>query len=200
MSSRGGRVVRGLAAAGFATFVASLFHVAGGGLPPSALALTLSLTFSGLACIALTGKRSSWWRLIRMVGVSQLFFHVLFSMSPSGRFAGAVAHVHPGSHLALVAGRTVMRMAPDGPAMWVSHLLAALVTIAAMRYGERTVRAVCAFTAFQLRRVFSGAILGPVRVAIRAPRIETVPATVPLRALLLGRLRHRGPPAMVSPA
>src|SRR3954469_11517812 len=64
MSSRGARVARGLAAAGFATYIAALFHVAGGGLPPSMLALTLSLTFSGLACIALAGRRSSWWRLV----------------------------------------------------------------------------------------------------------------------------------------
>lgn len=201
MSSRGGRVARGLAAASFATFVAALFHVAGGGAPPSALALTLSLTFSGLACIALAGKKTSWWRLAGSVGISQFSFHALFSLSPSGSFVGATEHVHAGSHLTLVPGRdsSAMTMSHDGAVMWVSHVGAALVTIAAIRYGERCFRAVCEFTAFQIRLLFSGAIVGPVRVELRRARIETSPVTVPAPAVLLGQLRHRGPPAMVCP-
>ena len=55
MSSRGARVVRGFVAAGVATLVAALFHMAGGGQAPSALALTLSLVFSSLSSIALVG-------------------------------------------------------------------------------------------------------------------------------------------------
>src|SRR3954469_12729041 len=116
MSSRGVRVARGLAAAGFATFVAALFHVAGGGLPPSALAVTVSLTFSGLACIALAGKHSSWWRLIASVAVSQFLFHALFVLSPSGHFAGAAGHLHADAHLTLVPG-PAMPMSPDGAGM-----------------------------------------------------------------------------------
>lgn len=201
MSSRGARVARGLAAAGFATYIAALFHVAGGGLPPSMLALTLSLTFSGLACIALAGRRSSWWRLVLSVGISQFLFHALFSLSPSGGFAGAGEHMHPGTQIVLVPGpASTMPMGLEGQAMWSSHIVAALVTIAAVRYGERSFRAVCEFTAFQLRLLFSGAALGPVRVGVHSPRIETVPTTLPIPALLLGRLRHRGPPMMVSPA
>lgn len=199
MSSRGVRVARGLAAAGFATFVAALFHVAGGGLPPSALAVTLSLTFSGLACVALAGKRSSWWRLIASVGISQFLFHALFALSPSGHFAGPAGHLHAGSHLTMVPG-PAMPMSPDGAGMSVSHVAAALLTIAAIRYGERSVRAVCEFTAFQLRRLFSGAPIDPVRVLSRRARIDTVPVSLPAPAVLLGLLRHRGPPAVGSPA
>ena len=199
MSSRGVRVARGLAAAGFATFVAALFHVAGGGLPPSALAVTVSLTFSGLACIALAGKHSSWWRLISSVVISQFLFHALFVLSPSGHFAGPAGHLHAGAQLTLVPG-PAMPMSPDGAGMWGSHVVAASLTIAAIRYGERSFRAVCEFTAFRLRHLFSGARIGPVRVLSRRSRIDTVPVTLPAPAVLLGRLRHRGPPALGSPA
>ncbi|WP_226658079.1 hypothetical protein [Leifsonia sp. LS1] len=203
MSSRGVRVVRGLVAAGIATFVAALFHVAGGGLPPSALALTLSLTFSGLACIALAGKRAAWWRLVGSVAVSQFLFHALFSMSPAGQFAGATEHVHAGSHLVLVPAAettSAMPMNHDGTAsMWISHVVAALLTVAFLRYGERAFQSACQFTAFQLRRLFTAAMPGPVDVLVRRGRVESLPVTLPNPAVLIGQLRHRGPPVMGYP-
>ena len=108
MSSRGARVVRGFAAASVATLVAALFHVAGGGLAPSALALTLSLVFSSLGSIALVGKRVAAWRLTLSVLVSQFLFHALFTLSPSATFSGMPAdgHLHAGMHLTLVPGST----------------------------------------------------------------------------------------------
>ncbi|HEV7183028.1 MAG TPA: hypothetical protein VGN33_00930, partial [Leifsonia sp.] len=203
MSSRSVRVTRGLVAAGIATFVAALFHVAGGGLPPSVLAVTLSLTFSGLACIALAGKRAAWWRLGASVMVSQFLFHALFTLSPLGHFAGATGHVHAGSHLVLVPGgsesSSSMVLSPDTVGMWVSHVVAALVTIVFLRYGERAFWAVCEFTVFQLRRFFGAAIAAPVDVVLRRGRVESTPVTLPNPAVLLGQLRHRGPPVVVCP-
>jgi hypothetical protein len=195
-------VARGLIAAGFATFVAALFHVAGGGLPPSAVALTLSLVFSGLGCIVLAGKRSALWRSASSVALSQFLFHALFSLSPSAHFAGATGHLHPGSHLTMVtdgsAASPMSAMSLSGSWMWLAHAAAALLTLAALRYGERVFVAVSEFTAFSLRRLLTAVAV--VDVPVAQARVETVPVILPDRTVVLGRLRHRGPPALMGPA
>ncbi|SEA91777.1 hypothetical protein [Leifsonia sp. 21MFCrub1.1] len=205
MSTRSARVARGLIAAGFATFVAALFHVAGGGLPPSAVALTLSLVFSGLGCIVLAGKRSALWRSASSVALSQFLFHALFSLSPSAHFAGATGHLHPGSHLTMVTdGAVPMPSAPmaamslGAPWMWLAHAGAAALTVLALRYGERVFTAVSEFTAFSLRRLL--VVAAVVDVPVPPMRVETVPVVLPARTVVLGRLRHRGPPALMGPA
>jgi len=202
MSTRSARVARGLIAAGFATFVAALFHVAGGGLPPSAVALTLSLVFSGLGCIVLAGKRSSLWRSASSVALSQFLFHALFSLSPSAHFAGATGHLHPGSHLTMVtdgaAATPMSGMSISGSWMWLAHAAAALLTLAALSYGERVFVAVSEFTAFSLRRLLTAVAV--VDVPVAQARVETVPVILPDRTVVLGRLRHRGPPALMGPA
>ncbi|MFF9562945.1 hypothetical protein ACF1AJ_06330 [Leifsonia sp. NPDC014704] len=202
MSTRSARVARGLIAAGFATFVAALFHVAGGGLPPSAVALTLSLVFSGLGCIVLAGKRSTLWRSASSVALSQFLFHALFSLSPSAHFAGATGHLHPGSHLTMVTDGTaatpMSSMSLSGSWMWLAHAAAALLTLAALRYGERVFVAVSEFTAFSLRRLLTAVAV--VDVPVVQARVETVPVILPDRTVVLGRLRHRGPPALMCPA
>lgn len=203
MSSRAARVARGLVVAGFATFVAALFHVAGGGAPPSALALTLSLMFSGLGCIALAGKRSRLWRSAVSVSLSQFLFHGLFMLSPSGHFAGRSGHVHAGTHLVLVpVSPEPMSAGTDhsGAAMWLSHLVAGLVTLVALRYGERTLRAVCGIAALPLRRLMRLVALGSPSTPVRRVRVETVPSLLPSRVVLLGGFRHRGPPSVMRPA
>lgn len=78
MTTRWTRFARGWITAGFATFVAAFLHVASSGHAPSSLALALSLAFSGMICIALTGKRLALWRRSVSVAVSQFLFHALF--------------------------------------------------------------------------------------------------------------------------
>ena len=201
MATRWARVVRGLLAATFATFVAALFHVAGGGAPPSALALTLSLTFSGLAALALTGRRASLWRLTASVVVSQTVFHALFSLgSGATRFVSAdgMAHLHAGSHLVAMAGQHMSgsSIIPDSPAMWLSHASAALVTIVALRFGEQAFWGLFETARIRLGRVVRRAAVQAVPVA--APSSVHGDSDVPVLrdlGILIGRMRHRGPPA-----
>ncbi|WP_348789236.1 hypothetical protein [Leifsonia sp. NPDC080035] len=206
MSSRGVRVVRGFAAAGTATFVAALFHMAGGGDAPSAVAVTLSLVFSTLASIALAGKRLALWRLTASVAISQFLFHALFSLSPSASFSGVPAggHLHAGMHLTLIPGAATgpeASLITGDAAMWASHLGAALLTIAALRHGERAFWAACHFAFFRLRRFVDRvtAVLASPAGLRRAP-IETAPATLPALDVVLGGMRHRGPPMGTVPA
>ncbi|MEY9852183.1 hypothetical protein ABH923_001861 [Leifsonia sp. EB41] len=210
MSSRGTRVVRGFAAAGVATLVAALFHMAGGGQAPSAVALTLSLVFSSLASIVLVGRRVALWRVTLSVAVSQFLFHALFTLSPSASFSGMPmgGHLHAGMHLTLVSGAGVAPAAVTaGPTflgedvwMWLAHAAAAALTIAVLLRGERALLAVARFTFFRLRRfVDRVAAVTPTLGTVSTP-IDTVPATLHGVEALIGALRHRGPPRAVVPA
>ncbi|GAA4139928.1 hypothetical protein [Leifsonia shinshuensis] len=216
MSARGSRVVRGFAAAGVATLVAALFHMAGGGQAPSALALTLSLVFSSLASIVLVGRRVALWRLALAVPVSQFLFHALFTLSPSATFSGMPAdgHLHAGMHLTLVPGSAVASagMAPAGmiagptflgedAGMWLAHAAAAALTIAVLLRGERTLLAVARFAFFRLTRFADRvAAVAPAPLRRVATPIDTVPASLRGVDALIGSLRHRGPPRVVVPA
>lgn len=207
MSARGTRVARGLAAAAVATFVAALFHVAGGGAAPSILALTLSLTFSGLAGIALIGRRRALWRTAAAVGVSQFLFHALFTLGTTGggRFEGMSGHIHPGVRLLYVAGDGVSSTASDDWAMWVAHAVAIAITVVMLRRGESALHSlltVLGRTALTLGRLLQLPV--PFMLG-RAAAISLTPWTEPsaprLLLLLIGSLRHRGPPlSMGTPA
>lgn len=215
MSSRGARVARGFAAASVATLVAALFHMAGGGLAPSALALTLSVVFSSLGSIALVGKRVAVWRLSLSVLVSQFLFHALFTLSPSATFSGMPAdgHLHAGMHLTLVPGSTSATSATsaagmtmpamifgDNPWMWLSHTVAALLTIAALLHGERTLLAVARFAFFVLGRLVDhvAAVRPALQRRLSTPVVDATRAVRRLDTVLDGR-RRRGPPAAFVP-
>lgn len=211
MSSRGARVARGFAAAGVATLVAALFHMAGGGEAPSAVALTLSLVFSSLAGIVLVGRRVALWRVTLSVAVSQFLFHALFTLSPSASFSGMPmgGHLHAGMHLTLVPGAAAAADSATGAptflgedvGMWLAHAAAAALTIAVLLHGERTLLAVARFTFFRLRRfVDRVAAVTPVAPGRVSTPIDTVPATLHGAEALIGALRRRGPPRAVVPA
>jgi hypothetical protein len=210
MTARGERVARGSLAAAVAVFVAALFHSAAGGGVPSVLALTLSLAFAIPVCSVLAGRHMALWRLGASVISSQFALHLLFGLGASGdSFAGATAHLHAGAHLTLIAGTstdTMSRMATDSPWMWAGHISAALVTIAALRYGETSVRS--AMRSLAVRAVLVADRLGfgaaLAASAVTAPDAATRPIAGPLPILLpatriaLSGLRHRGPPALAT--
>ncbi|MDN4613573.1 hypothetical protein P5G50_03820 [Leifsonia sp. F6_8S_P_1B] len=207
MGTRAARVTRGMLASAVAVFVAALFHVAGGGSAPGPVALALSLAFATLASIALTARRLSLWRLSASVAVSQLLFHLLFGLGegtatfvPAGAGHLGAGHLHVGDHLTMLTG-----MAPGAPAavagpaaMWLSHVSAALLTIVALRHGERAF-----WGLFDTARLAVSRFVERIAV-ILAPFVPgtaaLVPADGPRLPLALGlplvRLRHRGPPAV----
>lgn len=74
------RVLRGTAAAVFATFVALASHMIGGGDLPTAMGVVVPLALSTLVCVLLAGYRLSLPRLSLSVLASQSLFHPLFSV------------------------------------------------------------------------------------------------------------------------
>ena len=214
MGSRGARVIRGVLASAVAIFVAALFHVAGGGAVPGVVPLGLSLAFASLASIALTARRLSLWRLTGAVGLSQLLFHLLFSLgSGTATFApaagGMTGHLHPGDHLVMTAGAMPAGAMPAGamPAghgdptlsMWAAHLAAVLVTVVALRFGERAFWGLLETARIHVARFAERVTAVPVAVQT-ASVVAPVARPVRMRDLgiPLGRLRHRGPPLVAG--
>ncbi|MFJ4224616.1 hypothetical protein [Microbacterium sp. NPDC089695] len=198
-STRKPAVVRGLVASSVAIFVALAGHVSGGGAMPGALGILVPWMLSFAACVLLAGRRLSLIRLALSVGVSQFLFHTLFvlgTITPSG---AAAPHVH-GAPLVLpaVAGATGAVVADGG--MWVGHLIAALVTVAALHRGERLALALYALAAQAVRwvrRRVDVVLTRPALPRVGAPR--AVCALVPSAgSALLATLRGRAPP--LSPA
>lgn len=206
-AGRSSRVVRGSAAAWFSTFVALLLHTAAGGEMPGMVGIAVPLAFSSLICIALVGRRLSLTRLSLAVAVSQVLFHGLFVLgSGQGRSAasgadtalGAGAHGSHGGAIVLDATTTTHFQHTDG-AMWVAHLVAGVVTVAALHRAETILSTLGAATRFVLSRLRPvGAIplvlparpLWPLlrdRVALPHP-IGVYPETTALR----------GPPAILA--
>lgn len=199
MTTRWARFARGWIVAGFSTFVAALSHTLGGGAVPGLLAVVVSLAFAGIVSIALSGRTLSTWRLTVAVLVSQLIFHGLFSFgSAGGRLAGTDAmagHAHDAGQAVLLMPAGAGASAGDhGALMTAAHVLAAIVTVVALRYGERAF-----WGLFSTARIAAHALL-------RLPAVVPIPhrpvvgadfvTRAPLRARLapLSPMRHRGPP------
>lgn len=139
--TRGARALRGGLAAVSATFVALMSHVAGGGEMPGLLGVVVPLVLSLPVCMAWSG-RLSLAGLSASVVASQLFFHVLFTVGTPADSqlvsAGSGAHAgHEGMMMppTPAAGQAV-EMAPADLTMWLSHGLAAVVTIVVLYRGE----------------------------------------------------------------
>ncbi|QOT21311.1 hypothetical protein [Paenarthrobacter sp. YJN-D] len=196
MTARTVRFARGWAGAVAATLIAAASHVLSGGNAPGAPVLILSLALSGLVCMALAGKVLSLWRLATAVLVSQTVFHGLYSFDPGAHHdvgtAAAAGHAGHGAHtLASVAAGPSDH---SSPSMVVGHVLAAVATIAVLRYGEVT--AVRLLAALGLRLIPFLRIIQPLAVNPGPNVIPSDWAVRPLRNLgvPLLAMRHRGPP------
>jgi hypothetical protein len=204
MTTRWARVVRGVLAAVFATFVAAWFHSAAGGSPPSWLAVTVTLAGAIPAAVFLTGSTLSWIRLSLTVAASQFLLHITLGMSSQPFRQGPLAAAHHGStaiadpaavlNLAGVATHDILG---HNGAMWPAHLLAAVVTILAVGHGEAAFWAVLALAGLSIAIALASApTFAPRPYPQRSggnPR-----ARIPRSLAPLSSMRLRGPPVSVA--
>ncbi|WP_255266105.1 hypothetical protein [Microbacterium hominis] len=183
------RALRGTAAAAIATTLASTGHTFGGGAAPSLWLLVAVTVLAAPLAVAMVGRRRSLPRLAAAIATAQIALHTAFAVvggaapvTPAGHehvmpgVAIGVATTHAGGHLTA--------------AMLIGHLVAALVTIALVAYGERLL----AMIARGVRRLLA-------RTGVTAPgprpRAHAAPTDrrIALPLFLLSALRRRGPPA-----
>ena len=192
--SRATHLAKGLAAASIATFVALFGHVLGGGGVPSGVGIVASLVLSSAVCVVIAGRRLSIMRLTLSVAISQVLFHFLFVL---GSTSHHVVATHEGHHGATALATTATHAAAS---MGAGHVVAAVVTIAVLYFGERVARGLAELAllvASRLLRTFripvapSAAPGGPLASAWRV----FVPRALDDAASLATR---RGPPALTA--
>lgn len=207
MTTRGSRLARGWAGAGFATTIAAASHALAGGDAPNPLLFMLSFAVSGLVCCLLAGKVLSLGRLVAGVLLSQAFFHGLFSLAPTPPSAPspmilAELHHHGQTGMDAIMGHpaavSMSHLGGHGWQMWLGHGLAAILTILILRYGETR-----AFRLLDALRLKITAVLRLAAVAIPAPgRLLANPPSLLLPLADLGIplpvMRHRGPPSPLA--
>ncbi|WP_396600098.1 hypothetical protein [Frigoribacterium sp. R86507] len=200
-ATRAERFARGWLTAGASTLVAAFSHVAGGGMQPGVLGVVLALAVAVPVSIALAGVHLSTVRLALAVALSQVAFHLLFSLGAEG---GGGASATGGHHSALVistaadgsvSGAVAGAMVMGGPAMWLAHALAAVVTIVALRRGEGAAWALVrlAVRGLTVARLLTAGHRLEVPVVRRPPTPTGVRPRPPGRRHLTARPR-RGPP------
>ncbi|TFD56823.1 hypothetical protein E3T39_15970 [Cryobacterium suzukii] len=197
MHTRWARFARGWIVAAFSTFVAALSHTLGGGFAPGLLAVVVSLAFAGMVCIALAGRTLSLWRGAASVLISQLIFHGLFSLGAPGGALGTEALAASGTHqhAALPGLIGPLAITHDGATMWGAHLGAAIITILALRFGERAFWSLVESVRLGVRSLYVPApLVVPVAVPLRIGHEAPVFTPRDL-VLVLSAMRHRGPPS-----
>jgi hypothetical protein len=200
MTTRWARVARGVVAAVVSLFVAASFHIVAGGNTPTLLALTACLVISTFVCVALAGKKLSLLQLSVSVATSQFLFHGVFSTwaAQPATVTGS-GHLHGHMQMLLVFTPMSPYLSADS-GMWLAHAIAAVATIAALRHGEAALNGLLAIARLWIGSVFARSVLTlPASTPRPAAAVERV---LPLRELVLlfASLRHRGPPAVGSPA
>jgi hypothetical protein len=201
MSSRWPRVWRGLLVSTFSVFVAMFSHVAAGGTAPGGVGLVIALTFATLASVAVVGKGVSLPRLTTAVAVSQFALHVLFSVgSPASGQVHQLSHHGPVTMTAGTAAHGAQMQHGDGW-MWLAYALAAVLTIAFLRYGERAVWRILATASRRLVAVLIGGLISVPIMPALADMTVSAKAFRPIRddlGVVLSALRHRGPPVSLQ--
>ena len=189
MTTRAARLAKGWVVGALATAMAAASHALAGGGTPSALALVTGVVFGGMLATLALSARPSLPRLAIAVGVSQLAFHVVFtSLSAGGTVTGSSM---PGMHGAMVSIVGTPHTHVEGPAMWLGHAVAGVLTLALLRGAERAVwRALTELARLVVRAT---RILTPDLPVVPAPVTSVSPARLSGR-LLDAAVSRRGPP------
>lgn len=203
LGSRRARAWRGLAAAGVATFVAAVSHSAADGHVAPWLGIALAFAVAAPTCVILAGIRLSWMRLSVAVAISQVAFHALMLVGVGENLGGEGAASrlsdmasmpgmagHP-STVALVESPVAAAVGHTDGWMWVAHACAAVVTVVALGFGERAVRALLRIAGWDL--LLRLLAWRPAAVAERLPAIAVRRDAVPA-AFIASVVRRRGPP------
>ena len=203
-STRWARFVRGWIAAAIAVFVALCSHLLAGGDAPGLPGILLCLAFAGMICVVLAGRTLSTPRLAVAVGLSQFLFHGVFGMLGSAPMSIAGGHPHDAHTMDMSAQPmplpVPMAAADSGMAMptwmWFAHAVAAVITVLALRFGERAFWRLVALAAPWVRMLL--AFARPVAVHAPPASIPAADVLLPPRLVVLSPQRHRGPPALAA--
>jgi hypothetical protein len=214
MQNRLRPLARAWGASGVAVALAVLTHVLAGGHTPNPILVTVAWALGAVAALPFTTRRPSTTRLAGLLLPAQLIYHLAFGRHVMSHHTGA--HLH-GAELEAALGTSAPgggglasgalssmadHAAGTGALMVVAHVLAALASVAAIRWAER---------GFDAARALAATLSDAVARLACAARLPRIPATrrrawVPidstariLRDLALPRaVTRRGPPSFLA--
>ncbi len=203
-AARAQRLARGWIVGLVATTVAAVSHSLAGGHQPGLLSFGTALVFAGMLGTLVIGRTPSLLRLGVAVAVSQLAFHLLFSLLGNGGVTasstgsgGGMAGM-PGMPMDAAPATAPLAMNAHNhladPGMWIAHALAAALTVLFLRRAELAVWTML----MRLGRLVVTrltVVLAPVATvaARRIPSRPTIEAG-PVKRLLVASASRRGPP------
>lgn len=202
--SRWARVGRGASGAAFATLIAAVSHMLAGAEAPSIIAIAVTFAVALPLCVALAGVRLSAIRLSVGVGLSQAMFHWCFSLvgvPATLNSSGQPMPAHANHTLALtgyVPSGMVSGSSGDDAIMFLWHAIAAALTVALLRHGERAAIALGTFVRDALFALLAPAQPRPLLIAgpAKAPLFSAEQPT--LSARFLRSVTTRGPPSRLA--
>lgn len=188
MTPRQLRLLRAATASSVATTLAAVSHTIAGGAAPHPLLVVAMASFLVPIAAMLIGARASRIRVATTVLVSQTLFHAAFQVlgAPTGTPIVS-GHQH---HLDLSALGTAASAAAPDSVMLLGHLVAAVLTTAALWHGESMVRAVAGWVEARLRR--SIPLFRPPHERPASP-VFALPLLID--AALSSSVSRRGPPS-----
>ncbi|WP_411733539.1 hypothetical protein [Paeniglutamicibacter sp.] len=203
MKNHGLRIVRGWIGALLCTCLAAASHaLVDGDLPPLPI-LGLLLCISAAICTSLASRRISLLRTSLAVMLSQGAYHGAFALFGHQHQASGLIHEntslagHAAHTLTLNVDTSAAAVAAVDPSnswlMPLAHLVAAIVTVMALRRGEIAVRAlVDAVSLYVPRLILFIRSLPSVRG--KQPLLGVAYRSLVLRDVLRPALHRRGPP------
>ncbi|WP_293878277.1 hypothetical protein [uncultured Brevibacterium sp.] len=201
------RLVRGVIAAVFATFIALFAHVVGGAPMPGWLGIVAPLILSIFVCTVVAGRMLPLLRLSVSVIASQVLFHCLFMLgTPSSTSSGptnmAMGYHHHGHHT-MPAPESMHGVADHaahmhaGLGMWIAHIAGAAFTVLFLHKGEQILLHLWTLAIRLARKVGLG-LLSPFRMLIPLSTARVRPPETrhlaPVSHISISLLRWRGPP------
>lgn len=189
---------RAWGASGVAAALAVLTHVLAGGHTPNPLLVALAWSLGAVVALPFTTRKPGTVRLAGLLLPAQVIYHLAFGGTHVGSH-DAGGHLH-GADLTTALGATTAT--GTGNQMLLAHLASALLSVAAIRYAERsldTVRSLVDHLADVVGRLARAARLPRVPATRRrawAPRV-TEPGILTALALP-GPLTRRGPPVLLA--
>lgn len=193
--SRGVRTARGAAIAVSASLLAAASHALAGG-EVTELSVLATAIFALPLSMALAGRRPSLWRLTLAVSIAQFVYHWCFAGFGLFSERGGLSTPAPlhAAHLAQLESFVpdLATAATAGAAMWLSHAVAAVITIALLYRGEVAYRVLAQLVQRVLPRVRFAIAVAPRRVVL----VPSRRVAAPLQLAQLSPISHRGPPAV----
>lgn len=202
-TARGPRtLIRGWAMAVVATVPAAALHGGVDGHTPSGITLLVATVLSAAVCVPLIGKKFTRVRSGAAILASQALFHTFFSMTGTGNVTvsgagGTGGHHHHAMHAPLTV--TVQDGADGAGGMhftgWMlaAHVLAALITVGLVWYGESLLAGILSAFGTAVANVSALAITARAILVLPKPTRIPVAAQLPrpiasrVAELVLGR-------------